>query len=277
MGRIVINETENKQTVILNDSPEGVEGGYFDEAMEWHELRGGSGGEWTSDGIAQNLEPYGDIVLSEEITTLSKFAFAGKPITSIKAPGVEQFENQYVLADTLIERIDDDSFPRFGQTATANLFLRLGAYTKYIKLSGEHISLASGSSALRDNHALVKAEFPNAAKTVPTSVKNTGVYFLASCENLELADIGHVTNIAANGFNGDTKLTTLIIRREDDVASLSNINAFSNTPFASGKAGGTLYVPSALISNYQSASNWSTILGYATNQIKAIEGSEYEL
>lgn len=40
MGRTVINETENKQTVILNDSPEGVEGGYFDSLMEWHELSG---------------------------------------------------------------------------------------------------------------------------------------------------------------------------------------------------------------------------------------------
>lgn len=277
MGRIVINETENKQTVILNDSPEGVEGGYFDEAMEWHELRGGTSGEWTSDGIAQNLEPSGDIVLSEEVTLLSKFAFAGKPITSIKAPGVKQFENQYVLADTHIENIDDDSFPSIGQSAAVTLFLRLGAYTKYIKLSGEYISLASGSSALRDNHALVKAEFPNAAKSVPASAKNTGVYFLASCENLELADIGHVTSVAANSFNGDTKLATLIIRKEDAVASLGNINAFTNTPFASGKAGGTLYVPQALISSYQSATNWSTILGYASNQIKAIEGSEYEL
>lgn len=39
MGRIVINETENKQTVILNDSPEGVEGGFFDADMGWHELK----------------------------------------------------------------------------------------------------------------------------------------------------------------------------------------------------------------------------------------------
>lgn len=38
MGRIVINETENKQTVILNDTPEGVSGGYFDATMNWHEM-----------------------------------------------------------------------------------------------------------------------------------------------------------------------------------------------------------------------------------------------
>lgn len=41
MGRIVINRTENDQTVILNDTPEGVSGGYFDRDMVWNELGGG--------------------------------------------------------------------------------------------------------------------------------------------------------------------------------------------------------------------------------------------
>lgn len=40
MGRIVINETENKQTVILNDRASGVSGGYFDNGMNWHEFGG---------------------------------------------------------------------------------------------------------------------------------------------------------------------------------------------------------------------------------------------
>lgn len=40
MGRIVINETENKQTVILNDSPEEITGGYFDKDMIWTDLGG---------------------------------------------------------------------------------------------------------------------------------------------------------------------------------------------------------------------------------------------
>jgi hypothetical protein len=55
---------------------------------------------------------------------------------------------------------------------------------------------------------------------------------------------------------------------------LENINAFNNSPFAAGKSGGTLYVPSAQVAGYQAAANWSTILGY--NSIRAIEGSEYE-
>lgn len=41
MGRTVINQTENKQTIILNDSPEGVTGGYFDADMVWHDVGSG--------------------------------------------------------------------------------------------------------------------------------------------------------------------------------------------------------------------------------------------
>lgn len=68
----------------------------------------------------------------------------------------------------------------------------------------------------------------------------------------------------------------LILRKNNAITTLGNTGTFSATPFASGGTGGTLYVPQALISTYQSASNWSTILGYANNQIKSIEGSEYE-
>lgn len=45
MGRIVINKTENGQTVILNDTAQEVNGGYFDKEMEWHEF-GDSGSEF---------------------------------------------------------------------------------------------------------------------------------------------------------------------------------------------------------------------------------------
>lgn len=82
--------------------------------------------------------------------------------------------------------------------------------------------------------------------------------------------------IGQNEFYGDSSFGTLIIR-SSTVMPLANVNAFSNaTKFRSGGAGGILYVPSDLISSYQAATNWSTILGYSTNQILPIEGSIYE-
>ena len=82
-------------------------------------------------------------------------------------------------------------------------------------------------------------------------------------------------SFGGNAFVNTATLDTFIIRA-NTVMPLGNINNFDGTCFASGKTGGTLYVPSALISSYQGATNWSTILGYANNQIKAIEGSIYE-
>lgn len=81
--------------------------------------------------------------------------------------------------------------------------------------------------------------------------------------------------IGAYTFNNCTNLTNIILRKET-IPGLDNVNAVVNTPFKSGGTGGTLYVPQALISSYQSANNWSTILGYANNQILPIEGSIYE-
>lgn len=94
------------------------------------------------------------------------------------------------------------------------------------------------------------------------------------CSALEKVDLGGAGNIASEAFK-NTKLTILVLRATT-ARTLSNINAFTGTPFASGGAGGTLYVPSALISTYEAATNWSTILGYSTNQILPIEGSIYE-
>ena len=92
---------------------------------------------------------------------------------------------------------------------------------------------------------------------------------------LTLCDITWTSGngIGYNEFMADSSFETLILRSES-VVPLANINAFtSNTKFASGGTGGTLYVPQSLLSEYQSATNWSTILGYTNNQIKSIEST----
>lgn len=100
--------------------------------------------------------------------------------------------------------------------------------------------------------------------------------FITSDSSFEVIDFGpNIPSFGAWLFSGDSNLSTLIIRNSS-VVTLANINVFNNTPFATGKAGGTLYVPQALVSQYTQATNWSTILGYANNQILPIEGSIYE-
>ena len=83
------------------------------------------------------------------------------------------------------------------------------------------------------------------------------------------------STINANCFNGCSAMTKLVLR-SPTVATLSATTAFLSTPFDNGGAGGTIYVPNALKSAYQTASNWSTLHGYGTVTWASIEGSAYE-
>lgn len=95
------------------------------------------------------------------------------------------------------------------------------------------------------------------------------------CYNLPYADFPKLTRIDASAFVNCYRFTTLILRSAT-VCSLSNSNAFSSSPFsnsdpATNIIGGKLLVPSALVESYKTATNWSVIWGYGTNQFLALE------
>ena len=128
-----------------------------------------------------------------------------------------------------------------------------------------------GTSEFENCTSLVNVVLPSCKSMYSTSFKG--------CTSLQKFDMLGSTSgngIRQTNFQNCSSLDTLIIRVGSGACVLGNINNFTGTPFASGGTGGTLYVPQALISSYQSASNWSTILGYANNQILPIEGSQYE-
>lgn len=99
-----------------------------------------------------------------------------------------------------------------------------------------------------------------------------------ACQQLRVADIGSVNTISANAFANCYKLQTLVLRRTSAISALANVSAFLNTPMRGyNSLTGTVYVPSALISTYQTATNWKTLYDAGTINFVAIEGSEYEL
>lgn len=99
-----------------------------------------------------------------------------------------------------------------------------------------------------------------------------------ACKQLEFVDLGSAQSLSSYCFANCYALTTLVLRRTGAICSIQSSNSFTNTPM-SGYNGltGTVYVPSALISTYQTASNWSTLYNAGNVTFVAIEGSDYEL
>ena len=122
-----------------------------------------------------------------------------------------------------------------------------------------------GNNGLRGLTALTDLKIHNVTK-LSTDALN-------GCSALTVLAIPKCTSITTRSFNGNTNLHTLEIGTLGSVVALSATTYLKSDIWGSGGTGGTLYVPQSLISSYQSATNWSTILGYANNQIKSIEST----
>lgn len=127
---------------------------------------------------------------------------------------------------------------------------------------------SAGQESLARCHYITSVNLPLLA-TIPYG-------FCKDNQRITTADLGCATFITQQSFWACGSFNTLIIRT-NQVCTLEHEYALDYyTPFMSGKAGGTIYVPQALISSYQSATNWDIILAISTNQILPIEGSPYE-
>lgn len=105
-----------------------------------------------------------------------------------------------------------------------------------------------GSDAFRNCKALTNVTLPKVQKTAGATFRG--------CTALKIADFWAVTSMGAYEFESCSALTAVILRSETG-ATLSNTNAFNNTPIASGT--GYFYVPAAVIDEkYRNGTNWST-------------------
>jgi len=206
-------------------------------------------------------------------TRIPPFAFSRGTMKTVSAPNVAYFTQLITNASgngsfvfESCGRLQSVSFPELVDAGS-------GGYT------------FSKCSALKNVH-MPKTTFPTYMFDACTSLVNialgygrasraeTGTYMFFKCTSLAAVDLSNVSKINANLLRGSS--ANVLILRDTTLTALGSTGAFDVSAFASNGAGGTLYVPSALVSSYQSATNWSTILGYANNSIQAIEGSQYE-
>lgn len=219
---------------------------------------GGSG--YSIDDIASGAEPSGAIEISDSVSTLRDNVFQKSNITSVtwnatvmrglnpfNGSELQSFSAPYatVAGGKILngcQNLTDVNLPQL-QAVSSDQFIENTKITQLVlpSMTGEIYS-----NSFRYNRLL------------------------------KVADLGSTSQIANYAFDGCTVLDTMILRKSDAICTLNNVNAFRGTPFASGGAGGEIYVPSALIDTYKSATNWSTLDGYGTVTWKAIEGSIYE-
>lgn len=97
-------------------------------------------------------------------------------------------------------------------------------------------------------------------------------YVFQDCTRLVTLDLGHVSgSITGASLQGCSSLVSLILRGSS-VLSLGNVNVFNSTKYAtSGSGGAYVYVPSSLISSYQSATNWTTLYAAHSDMFRALE------
>ena len=247
---------------------------------------GYGGGGASLDGIADGTEPTGTINLTATSIRYGAFAYTPNLVT-VNMPNVTKVDN-YAFFHSNVSSVYAPLLA--GNASSADAF----AYTKLTKITdAEFPNLTScnknGTTYMFEYCTDVEKIFLSKLNETGTGTfrrqtslltvvcKNFSGYLgnntFEYCTALTAVDMKK-PSIAAGAFGNCTNLNTLILRDDSAIATLANVNALNNnTCFKNGGSGGTLYVPQSLISSYQSASNWSTILGYANNSIKSIEST----
>ena len=171
-------------------------------------------------------------------------------------------------------------------TTLPSTLTTIGSYAFYecsslIDISSTAAITTVGTAAFNGTSSnpmnLKSASFPNMATSSSLGIVFGSSTAVNACQLLEFADLGYTPGLAASSLANCYSLETLVLRKTASVCTISS-NTFSNTPMAGyNSKTGTVYVPSALISSYQSANNWQTLYNNGTVTFVAIEGSEYEL
>jgi len=195
-------------------------------------------------------------------------------VTSITVNGLKWIPRQFARANTGITSI---SFP---DAIFAGARLCNGATSL---VTANLPSLEHSYSNYQDLSQYMFSGCTNLSNVNVGNIDRVGQYMFNNCTSLTVLDFNAINYIYANAFAKASNLTTIIIR-STSIPTLANVSAFTNTPFASGGTGGTIYIPKSLYDHlgdesaddYKAATNWSTLDGYGTVTWAQIENSQYD-
>lgn len=229
-------------------------------------------GDYAFDGCA-NLES----INAPNCTTINSYAFRNNSLLKyVNFPNLNIVKN-YAFEGCI--SLEDFDFSNLTTVATYS-------FCKCSKI--ESVCLTSATSvgeACFRGSGVKTLVLPVAKYAVNRLTNPVGTSSGYSASKLECLDLGEtVTNFSTNALRNNTLLTTIVLRCTSRNGIWGGTGVFTDTPFASGGAGGTIYIPKALYdhlgdgssSDYLANTNWATINGYGTITWASIEGSQYE-
>lgn len=205
----------------------------------------GGSGEWTTDGVAGLTEPNGTITISSNVGERAFWKRTG--ITKVIIQGTPYISNYAFGSCSGITEL----------VANELEYLKSGYY-------GANQYGFSGCTGL------TTVVFPAYKKAYALDS-----YVFQNCTGLVAFDINEAARIGAT-FYGCSALRTMVLRRMDAIIPLGQGGANGIGGIYSNPASSTIYVPSALIASYQTATNWAAVYNLNNNIFKSIEGSYYE-
>lgn len=165
------------------------------------------------------------------------------------------------LNNSYATKVPDNKFSNASNLTTINLpnATSVGYRAFYLNHRLTSVSLLSctsiGQEAFYDCDTMTSLYIPNV-----TSIGVSAFYYCSALTSVELPSC---TSIGSNGFYRCSSLTSMTL----GASSVCSLGATNSIPAKSSQHM-TIYVPSDLISSYQSASYWSTLYsnGYITFQ-----------
>lgn len=234
---------------------------------------GGGSGQWTSDGIAQGLEPYGDIVLGDDVTILKRYAFAFMPITSLTVNGnITSMGSSIIAGCKNITRL---SMPNFTGTFDGTLS-NSSIYDSDIRTSLSDLWIPKVTSLTGTWYGL-----PNLKILVLPSVTEIGLNGVGNGQDnntkFEKIDLTNITKFNQYAFNNTTSSLTDVIIRATSIPVCVSGNSLPTRLT-------NYYIPKSLYDHlgdgtsmdYQNASNWATFYNNGYCNFVQIEGSIYD-
>ena len=197
-----------------------------------------------------------------EVTTIGSYAFTYcTSLTTVSFPkattiGASAFQSCINLTTV--------SFPKV-TTIGSSAFGHCGSLTT---VSFPEVTTI-GASAFANCGSLTTVSFPKV-----TTISN---YAFSSCTNLTTVSFPKATNIGNYAFGSCYKLISLYLLN-NSIVSLTGSKVFNSSPIGgySASAGrfGSVFVPQSLLTQYQSATNWtsisSRIVGLTASQVQEL-------